>query len=283
MLPVRRLGRTGRAVPALGFGVSGPLALPILDDRTVTGLVKDALAGGVRLFDTAPFYGGGRGELRLAEALSGRDDAVILTKVGTRRPRPGRMRKDFSPDGVRAQVAESRARLGRIDGLFLHGPEPKHLTEALAERLAPFKAHGGISFVGVCGRGPELDAAISWGVADVLMAPTPPGLGAPARAVLERARAAGLGVIGIEAMGPAVRGWRRPRSLADLWYLARRARHGAAAGPVHAPEEALAEALSEGPADAVIVTTTRPAHLAANIAVAQRFEAQRIDAARAGA
>src|SRR5262249_17370147 len=86
-LPRRTLGRTGIAVPALGFG-SAPLGdiYSVLDDAAAIGAVRTAFESGVALFDTAPHYGHGLAEHRIGTALRGvpREKFVLSTKVGRR-------------------------------------------------------------------------------------------------------------------------------------------------------------------------------------------------------
>ena len=79
---------------------------------------------GARVFDTAAAYGAGNAELILGRALKGRDDAVIVTKVGyfgdpeTRKIAP----EDASAAAIRTSIDKSRQRLqrDRIDVALLH-------------------------------------------------------------------------------------------------------------------------------------------------------------------
>ena len=90
----RRLGRTPLEVTALGFG-----AAPIggfratIAESDAQSLLDAAWNGGVRFFDTSPFYGYGRSELRVGHALRQRprEDFVLSTKIGRtmRALRPG--------------------------------------------------------------------------------------------------------------------------------------------------------------------------------------------------
>jgi aryl-alcohol dehydrogenase-like predicted oxidoreductase len=45
---------------ALGFGVSGAHGTPLVPASETLALIKAAVEGGVRVFDTAPSYGAGR-------------------------------------------------------------------------------------------------------------------------------------------------------------------------------------------------------------------------------
>jgi D-threo-aldose 1-dehydrogenase len=138
----RRLGQTALEVTALGFG-----AAPIggfraaMPDRDAIAVVDAAWDAGVRLFDTSPFYGYGRSELRVGAALRDRprEAFVLSTKIGrvlrTLRPgeaEPAGLRKgglpgfvpefDYTYDGVMRSVEQSCLRLGlsRLDILLVH-------------------------------------------------------------------------------------------------------------------------------------------------------------------
>lgn len=79
------IGRTGVRVTKLGMG-GAPLAglFESLPDEDARATVETAYRAGVRYFDTAPFYGHGKGEVRLGAALAAfpRDRFVVSTKVG---------------------------------------------------------------------------------------------------------------------------------------------------------------------------------------------------------
>ena len=138
----RRLGRTPLEVTALGFG-----AAPIggfratIAESDAQSLLDAAWNGGVRFFDTSPFYGYGRSELRVGHALRQRprEDFVLSTKIGRtmRALRPGEappdgLRQnglpgfvpsfDYSYDGVMRSLEQSCLRMGlsRIDVLLIH-------------------------------------------------------------------------------------------------------------------------------------------------------------------
>jgi D-threo-aldose 1-dehydrogenase len=136
----RRIGGTGLDVTVLGFG-----AAPIggfratITEAQASATVEAAVKAGVGFFDTSPFYGYGRSELRLGAVLRGlpRDGFVLSTKIGrVMRPiLPGERveglranglnfapRFDYSYDGVMRSLEHSCLRLGlsRIDIVFIH-------------------------------------------------------------------------------------------------------------------------------------------------------------------
>lgn len=168
------------AVPTLGFGAApiGNLYTAITDEEA-SGAVEEAYRLGIRLFDTAPFYGYGLSEQRLGHALASlhADDVVISTKVGRLivpttkgEPEPDdgfavsgrRATFDYSRSGVIRSFESSlrRLRRGSVDILLLHdvGRE-KHgdrheemlkrtLDEALPA-MAQLRASGACRAIGI--------------------------------------------------------------------------------------------------------------------------------------
>lgn len=256
-------------VSRLGFGVTGPHASLAVSRRDTQRLIAEAIERGITLFDTGPAYGRGEGERRLGNALRGRprDRVYIATKAGVDIDR----QLDFSAGAVEMSLRGSLERLQTpyIDLLLLHGPSAYDISDRLMRRLDALRERGMIRQIGVCGRGPELDAAIGLGIFDVLMAPVHAGLDAVALTRLARASEAGMQVIGIEALSGAARpGLRLPTSRADLWYLARAAKQALSDRKpqrVAVPAGgALKWALAQTGVDAVVCLTTRSANLAAN-------------------
>jgi len=168
----RSLGRTGLEVTELGYGGApiGNLYSAITDEQALAS-VRAAWDGGIRYFDTAPHYGIGLSERRLGKALQEfpRGEFVISTKVGRLlRPNPhpiGRDQEgfdtpddvirvyDYSADGVRRSLDESRERLGldKIDIALVHDPDD-HLEQAAEESipaLCELRSQGVIGAVGL--------------------------------------------------------------------------------------------------------------------------------------
>ncbi len=136
----RRLGRTALEVTALGFGgaVVGNLYTNVAEDQALE-TVDTAYSEGLRLFDTAPFYGHGLSEHRIGDVLRRypRESFILSTKVGRLlRPEtkvavdPGVFSAvlpfepvfDYSFDGAMRSVEDSLQRLGlnRIDVVLIH-------------------------------------------------------------------------------------------------------------------------------------------------------------------
>lgn len=143
------IGHTGLLVTRLGFG-GAPLGglFTSVDDHTAADAVLAAYDSGVRYYDTAPFYGHGKGEVRLGAVLRQypRDDFTLSTKVGrVLVPAAGAIDDnsyrdtldynpvfDLSADGIRRSFESSLERLGldRIDIALLHDPDD-HFDQAI--------------------------------------------------------------------------------------------------------------------------------------------------------
>jgi D-threo-aldose 1-dehydrogenase len=101
----RAVGKSRLEVAPLGFG-AGPLGDKRVPAQEALETVRAAWDGGVRFYDTAPYYGIGRSERRLGVALADcgpREAFQINTKVGrTLEPEPVRdeSRKTYSQDGL---------------------------------------------------------------------------------------------------------------------------------------------------------------------------------------
>ncbi|MFL6662930.1 MAG: aldo/keto reductase [Rhizobacter sp.] len=140
VLERRALPRAGLSLPVFGLGCAqlGGLYRAMSDDDA-SALVDAAWSHGVRLFDTAPYYGFGQSEHRLGRALRrrGGDDFVLSTKVGRLlRPDasvrrgdggwadalPFRPAYDYTHDGVMRSFEDSLQRLGlaHVDLLYVH-------------------------------------------------------------------------------------------------------------------------------------------------------------------
>lgn len=140
-LSKRLIGKTHLSVTTLGFGGAplGGMYTPT-DDATALATIRAAYDGGIRYFDTAPFYGHGLSEHRVGQALRavGARDYALSTKVGRLlrpakrgskadasmfvEPLPFNIAFDYGYDGIMRSVEDSFQRLGlnAIDILLLH-------------------------------------------------------------------------------------------------------------------------------------------------------------------
>ncbi len=77
----RQLGKSGLRVSVIGLG--GNTFGRYADEQQTAAIVRQALASGVNMIDTADTYGNGVSEELLGKAIRGhRDELVIATKVG---------------------------------------------------------------------------------------------------------------------------------------------------------------------------------------------------------
>src|SRR6266446_1951642 len=148
-IPRKPLGRTGAYVSILGLG--GYHLGTVATATEAIRLVHEAIDAGVRFFDNAWEYNGGRSEEWMGQALQGRRDEVLLmTKVCTH----GRDRKT-----AMRQLEESLKRL-RTDHLDLwqvheviyeNDPDLHFAKGGVIDALGQAKKEGKVRFVGFTG------------------------------------------------------------------------------------------------------------------------------------
>ena len=136
----------------MGSLADGPLWWGPQDRDTAVAAILTALDIGVDWIDTAPFYGWGRAEEIVGEALRGRRDQVaILTKCGTVRRPDGTWHEDGSPAAIRADLEASLRRLGtdHVDVLQLHDPDSGVPVEETVGAMAELVADGKVRSIGL--------------------------------------------------------------------------------------------------------------------------------------
>jgi len=161
----RTLGSTGLELTIFGMGSApaGNLWEHIPEDR-VEAAFAAAYRGGVRYFDTAPWYGNTLAEHRVGHFLRQQPPGAftLSTKVGRvyRRPHrlddqpvgpwagglPFQLRFDYSYDGVMRSYEDSLQRLGlpRVDILVIHDIDAQyHGDDAGIERCCQQLDQGG--------------------------------------------------------------------------------------------------------------------------------------------
>lgn len=142
MLERRKVGGTKVEVTALGLG-GAPMGgfRATISEAEAMAIVDAGYEAGIRYFDTSPYYGYGRSELRMGAALRDkpRDSYVLSTKIGrilhTMKPGekpPADFRDnglpgfapvfDYTYDGIMRSLEHSHLRLGlsRIDIALVH-------------------------------------------------------------------------------------------------------------------------------------------------------------------
>jgi aryl-alcohol dehydrogenase-like predicted oxidoreductase len=284
----RTLGRTGADVTILGYGameLRGRPRGPQIADQDAGRLLNAVLDGGINLIDTSPDYG------RSEELIGGyighrRDEFFLASKCGcpiefpTDAPPP--YPHDYSPANVRADVEQSlrRLRTDRLDLVQVHMSPSKAALEEnhTIETLKDLQAEGKVRFIGMSGIQPNLPDHIAMGVFDVFQIPYS-AVQRDHEELITQAADAGAGTLirGGAARGAASedKNWRTGPLSQDPgvgqrnWETSSIADLVSEAGMSNM-EFVLRFTLSHPGLSTTIVGTSSPAHLASNIAVAER-------------
>lgn len=174
------------SLTALGLGAA-PLGnlYRSVSDAAARETLDAAIELGIRYFDTAPYYGFGLSERRIGDALRGRPDVVLSTKVGRLlrpapdadisgerhgfvSPMPFEPLFDYSYDGILRSHEQSLQRmgLGRIDILLIHDIGPVTHGERHAATYAQLTDGGGLDALRRL-RDEKLVSAIGVGVNEI--------------------------------------------------------------------------------------------------------------------
>jgi aryl-alcohol dehydrogenase-like predicted oxidoreductase len=149
-------GRTGLAVPRLGFGAAAA-GDPALSEEDAAAFLNGALDAGVRLLDTARSYG--LSEERIGRHLSARrNDFILSTKVGYGIPGIA----DWTGAAVAAGVDRALRTLctDRIDIVHLHScPLEVLMRPDVVEALVRAREGGKIRVAAYSGDNDALDSA----------------------------------------------------------------------------------------------------------------------------
>jgi aryl-alcohol dehydrogenase-like predicted oxidoreductase len=123
-MKMRKLGRSGVEVSALGLGCMGMSALyGPADEKESLATLHAALEAGINLLDTGDFYGMGHNESLIRQAIQGqRDRAFLCVKFGAQRAPDGRfVGVDCRPASLKNFLAYTLQRLG-TDYVDLYQP-----------------------------------------------------------------------------------------------------------------------------------------------------------------
>lgn len=153
----QKLGRTGLDVSVLSLGASplGSVFREVSVDEA-RDVVRKAADLGINFIDVAPYYGLGRAEEVLGEALQGlpRSQFLLATKVG----RYGKSVQDcdYSAQRIKASVDESlgRLRVDYIDLLQVHDVEfgdPHQILDEALPAIEALRQQGKTRFIGITG------------------------------------------------------------------------------------------------------------------------------------
>jgi aryl-alcohol dehydrogenase-like predicted oxidoreductase len=284
----RTLGRTGADVTILSYGameLRGQPRGPEIADHDAGRLLNAVLDGGINLIDTSPDYG--RSEELIGSYIGHRRDEFFLaSKCGCPLVLPADVPPpyphDYSPGNVRADVEQSlrRLRTDRLDLVQVHMSPSKATLEEnhTVETLKDLQAEGKVRFIGMSGILPNLPEHIAMGVFDVFQIPYSAVQRNHEELVTEAAGAgAGTFIRGGAARGAASedKNWRTGPLSQDPGVAERNWESSGIAGLLSEAgmsnmEFILRFTLSHPGLSTTIVGTSNQAHLAGNIAIAER-------------
>ncbi|HLM90525.1 MAG TPA: aldo/keto reductase [Thermoplasmata archaeon] len=153
-MQMRRLGRNGPRVSAVGLGCMGmSQSYGSADPTGGTSTIHRALELGVNFLDTADIYGPFTNEELVGRAIQGRrNDVILATKCGfVPNPGGGPSSVDGSPAYIRAACEASLRRLNvtTIDLYYLHRKDPKVPIEESVRAMAGLVDEGKVRYLGL--------------------------------------------------------------------------------------------------------------------------------------
>jgi aryl-alcohol dehydrogenase-like predicted oxidoreductase len=167
-LQTRTLGRSDLRITPVGIGTAPIGSSPAWriywgpqDARETIHAIQAALDLGVNWIDTAPFYGWGRAEELIGQAVQRKRDQVLLfTKCGTLPDGHGGWVECLTPASIRQEVAASLRRLQTdyIDLLQLHDPDPRTPIEDSWHEVQRLIQAGTVRYAGLSNHAPDLMA-----------------------------------------------------------------------------------------------------------------------------
>ena len=287
-IETRPLGRTGTDVTILGYGameLRGEPRGPAIDDADAGRVLGAVLDGGINLIDTSVDYG--RSEELIGRYLSHRRDEFFLaSKCGcpTEFPAdvPPPYPHDYSQRNVRADVEQSlrRLRTDRLDLVQVHmSPSRQALEENhTVETLRELQREGKVRFIGMSGILPDLADHLAMNVFDAFQIPYS-AVQRDHESLIARAAELGAGTL---IRGGAARGAASAEKNWRTGPLTQQPGLGRWNWETAGIEDLLDEAgippmefvlrftLSNPGLSTTIVGTANPAHLAGNIATAEK-------------
>ncbi len=153
MIPLRKLGKSGLEVSALGLGCMGmsqSYGTPP-DKQAMIALIRTAVERGITFFDTAEIYGPHTNEELVGEALAPlRRQVVIATKFGIKHE-GGQQVQDSHPERIKQSIEGSLKRLKTdvVDLYYQHRVDPTVPIEEVAGTVKELIAQGKVKHFGM--------------------------------------------------------------------------------------------------------------------------------------
>lgn len=152
-MQMRRLGRSGLEVSAIGLGCWGMSgAYGFAEDGESVATIHRAIELGITLIDTADAYGKGHNEELVGGALRGlREKVILATKFGRTYGPDGTRGLCGRPDYVKTACDASLRRLGVdvIDLYYLHRIDPAVPVEETVGAMAELVRAGKVRHLGL--------------------------------------------------------------------------------------------------------------------------------------
>lgn len=158
-LPQRQLGTSDIFITPAGIGTAPLASTPDWniywgpqDEREAIRAIQTAVDLGINWIDTAPFYGWGRGERIVGQAIQGRRDQVfIFTKCGTLRDEQRQWYESLKPASIRREVESSlrNLQIETIDLYQFHDPDPDTPIEESWATVQDLIAEGKVRYAGL--------------------------------------------------------------------------------------------------------------------------------------
>lgn len=215
LVPRVPFGGLGVDVSRLGLGTYCLTSERDIEHRTAVATVRDAVARGVNLLDTAPLYGAGEAQQIVGEALTDPDrpaglESIVMDKVGRFEASIVRRRAEEAYRNARLIRAQAEhglrtLRRDRVEVMLVHESdepewwkEPENAAGPVMDVLEDLRAEGRVGHLGLSARDPDrATALVETGRFDVLLYVHYYNLvwQEPGDAVLEVAERRGMGIV----------------------------------------------------------------------------------------